>query len=347
MSTIGEDTDGQLPPVFAGFSTLPMEIRVIIWSLAMPHVPKGRTIEVAVCHDLQSVKHSCHLETGKFCGSYSSCVAYLDGHPFSEVDIITDGYFALDPDFPLVDLGGSAVEDQLQALSLLCRESRDTVCKQYSQTIRVHREMWRAGVRTRTVRYDPGSDVLIIQNINHLNSSHGDQQTTGMPVHEATSAEATTAFPKHTPASATFRQTLSTFQNVAFRYASLDVLSDALEPGQVDSEVVPIANDDIVRLMTFMSSMKSCYLWLDSTCWPEVQMSGLSRVEDLAIFSDMLSFEQLIISEDADQILQLYKHRVERVRAHTGESAESWYPNPQDLDHMGCYVPNSWLEFID
>ncbi|CAH0052321.1 unnamed protein product [Clonostachys solani] len=331
MSTTKENTDGQMPPGFFGFSKLPGEIRVMIWSLAMPRVPEGRTIEVAVYYDHQSIKHSCHMKTGKFCDDHGSCPEYIDGQLFHEVDTIVDGYFALDPDFPFLNLGGRAVEDQFQALNLVCRESRDAVYKRYPQTMRVHREKWYAGVDTRTVRYDPGSDILIIQNINYLSSEPG------------------TSFPQHTPPFATFRQTLSTFQNVAFRYANLDVLSDRPdgELGQEDPEVKSIPDTDIIRLMTFMASMKTCYLWLDSMCWPEVQMTGLSRVEDLVIFSEMLSYEQLIISEAADGILELYKHRVESARNHRGGSDELRYPNPQDLDHMGCYLPTSWLEFID
>jgi hypothetical protein len=127
------------------------------------------------------------------------------------------------------------------------------------------------------------------------------------------------------------------------------VLSDRPdgELDQEDPEVKPIPNIDIIRLMTFMASMKTCYLWLDSMCWPEVQMTGLSRVEDLAIFGEMLFYEQLIVSEAADEILEQYKHRVEVARDHRGRSAELWYPDPQDLDHMGCYLPTSWLEFTD
>uniref|UniRef100_A0A8H7N3G5 2EXR domain-containing protein n=1 Tax=Bionectria ochroleuca TaxID=29856 RepID=A0A8H7N3G5_BIOOC len=349
MPPTKESIDDQLPPAFTGFSKLPFEIRVMIWSLAMPRVPEGRTIEVAVYYDRQSTKHSCHIKTGKFCDCHSSCPEYIDGQPFHEVDTVADGYFALDPDFPLLVLGGRAVEDQLQALSLVCRESCDTVYKRYPQTMRVHREKWYAGVDTRTVRFDPGSDILIIQNISHARSYCVDQRITGIPVDDATSSEPATAFPQHSPPFATFRQVLSTFQNVAFRYANLDVLSDRPD-GEIDPEdpeVKPIPNIDIIRFMTFMASMKSCYLWLDSMCWPEVQMTGLSRVEDLVIFGEMLFYEQLIVSEAADEILEQYKQRVVSTRDHRGRSAELWYPDPQDLDHMGCYLPTSWLEFAD
>ncbi|CAG9981093.1 unnamed protein product [Clonostachys byssicola] len=350
MPLTTESMDDQLPPVFDVFSELPGEIRLMIWSLVMPpRVPEGRTIEVAVYYDHQSTKHSCHMKTGKFCDNYSSCPEYIDGQPFHEVDTVVDGYFALDPDFPLLVLGGRAVEDQLRTMSLVCRESYDLVCKQYPQTMRIHRDKWHAGVDTRTVRYNPDSDVLIIQNIDYARSYCVDQRITEMPADEATNPEPGTAFPRHTAPFAPFRQTLSTFQNVAFRYANPDVLADRLfgGPGQEDPEPNFIPNIEIIRLMTFMASMKNCYLWLDSICWPEVQINGRSKVEDLAIFGEMLFFEQLIVTEGADEILEQYKNRVESARDHRGRSAELWYPSPQDLDHMGCYLPLGWLESTD
>ncbi|CAI6086945.1 unnamed protein product [Clonostachys chloroleuca] len=329
---------------FTIFSQLPPELQTHIWYLAIP-VFDNRQIRMAIHYKASVTKHSCYAETRRFCGRHGTCERPVEDTPWKPAVCMIDGYFALSPDFPGMNMAFRAL---LLNFQLACREACKMVRKQYSSAMKVYEEKWHPGVRFRILRCDPANDVLIVMNAHSELDTHvppGQEQYAPSNISTLTAQER--KFPQDRQQFDNFRRVLSSFKNAAFRHVDEVLLRTlSFDPPPPGRSLSPVAGNDLEILSLYMESRENFYLWMDPDSFPEVQISGRKRIEDLAMFRDRESGNSVVMYHDAMAVLNSYRAGAEAARRHYISTAEHWTPKPRDIEKVGCYIPASWLGLI-
>ncbi|UNI19385.1 hypothetical protein JDV02_005570 [Purpureocillium takamizusanense] len=247
-------------PLFTPFRRLPPELRLKIWKHALAIATAGRMIRVAVCHELQVMMHACVTGDGQFCGNHGHCPRYVQGASLDCSNCMADGYFCSHDAFPEPE--DPASREALQSLCLACRESRGVVTSSpYARQLRVYRRCWHPEVQSKLVRSDPASDTLLVLDVPDMSRGH----RPATPSDESLAREATPSQPKDFPGDQylfrRFRDALSSFERVAFRYEGLQ---------RTDRRNEFVTTPDFAGLLFFLDSMKALYAWPDPRFWADV-----------------------------------------------------------------------------
>ncbi|CAH0044781.1 unnamed protein product [Clonostachys solani] len=332
---------------FTIFTQLPPELQTQIWHAAIPPLD-DRQIRVAIHYKASVTKHSCYVETGQFCGRHGTCERPVDeDNPWEGAFCMTDGYFALAPDFSGMN---SPFRKLLCTLQLACRGSCQVVRQRYPAVMRIYAEKWHPGVRVRSLRCDPANDVLIVMNASSETDTHvrpGQEQHASSNISTLTQTQER-KFPRDRQQFRNFRRVLSSFERAAFRHVDEELLRtlsiDPPAPG--GPSLSPVTGDDLQTLSLYMESMGNFYLWLDPDSFPEVQISGRKRIEDISIFSEGDSGNPGLIYDQSMAVLDSYKISAKAARDHYVATADHWTPKPRDIDKVGCYIPAMWVGLI-
>ncbi|KAK8027433.1 hypothetical protein PG991_004489 [Apiospora marii] len=243
----------------------------------------------------------------------------------------------------------------LRSLGSACRESRDIVTRAYPESLRV----WEYGGprfiarrsprRSRQVRCNPATDILVIASMPDYSSLHptedGPDQRLGTNFRDARIAR---QFLRRPEEFRHFRKVISSFQRVALDYVGiraddLDFDSDGendYRDIQTDLEEV-IRTPDTAMLLFWFESLRQLSLWPNPRWWPEVSGDRI-WVDDVR----MLSMDYESLGDDID-LLNDYR-RYARIQHHHAAADEGlhWIARPKPLpsSKMGCYVPSAWLK---
>ncbi|CAG9983263.1 unnamed protein product [Clonostachys byssicola] len=329
---------------FTIFSRLPSELQSHIWYWAIPRLEK-RQIRMAIHYKASVTRHSCYVQTGRFCGRHGTCERSVEDTPWKPAVCMTDGYFALTPDFPEVSVAFRAL---LLNLQLACRDACKVFRKQYSAAMRVYEEKWRPGVRFRILRCDPANDVLVVMNANSELDTHvppGEEQH--VPSNISTLETQERNFPQDREQFENFRRVLSSFKNAAFRYVDEHLLRTlSFDPPPPGGSLSPVPSHDLEILSLYMESRENFYLWVDPDSFPEVLIHGRQRIEDLAMFRDQESGNAVVMYHDAMAVLNSYMASAKAARRQYIATADHWMPMPRDIEKVGCYIPASWVGLL-
>ncbi|VUC21580.1 unnamed protein product [Clonostachys rosea] len=263
---------------FTKFPQLPADVQTRIWHMAIPSMD-DRELQVAVHFQTSVTKHSCHVETGQFCGRHDTCERSVEGSPSAGAVCMTDGYFAISPDFPDPVL---PPQELLCTLQLTCREARRVVHKRYPEVIKLYAGKWHPGVRVLTLRCDPAHDTLVIMNATSETGTHAQPNPEEQSSPNISTLTQERHFPQDRQQFNNFRQVLSSFRKCAFRHVDEHYLRrNAFDLPPIGESIVPVKPRDLETLSLRMESREKFYLWLYPGSFPGVEEP--TRIELLSV----------------------------------------------------------------
>ncbi|KAK8056017.1 hypothetical protein PG993_001244 [Apiospora rasikravindrae] len=357
----------KIAAAFPRFSHLPTELRAEIWLQAMPN--NRRILRLAIHHRTYSTMHSCVTVGGHFCGRHSCCPQYTEGRSSHIGVCMADGFFAVSKDDEDPEDDATVSKALLRSLGSVCRESRDAVVRAYPETLRVYahwdprsaaHDGW--GLcrrRSRLVRCNPATDILVITSVPEYSSLHPaddgwDQRLRIDPNY----ARIARQFPHDPDAFRHFRRIISSFQHVSLDYVGsragvldggnsdwgADETYDSHGGGghyrQPEEEV--FSGSETVHLLFWFESLRQLSLWPNPKWWPEVLFWDRVWVDDVGKLSS--DYEELGDALDLSSDYGRYA-RVQQDHAAADEHGH-WVARPKPLppSKMGCYVPSAWLK---
>jgi hypothetical protein len=144
---------------------LPLEVKQLIWHHALDNATVGRIIHVSLdFHSITTFHYCLSSRPKKFCGERENCTAKVKRHETKKPSQnMSDGYFNVTIWFPEPETAHTATA--MLNLGLSCQEARQVLIKRYPKALRVYEKEWSQGVKSRLVRCNPATDMLVITRI--------------------------------------------------------------------------------------------------------------------------------------------------------------------------------------
>lgn len=270
---------------------------------------------------------------------------------------MSDGFFYCTIWFP--DLEPTHTAATMLKLSLSCREARQVIVKRYPKIMRVCKEGWSPGVKSRLVRCNPAVDTLVItavvefQLIYPYETMPGSDHfyKNGLKSHKEW-------FPNDTKLFAEFRDLISSWETLAFYYVRRPTLitdppkyyhrtrhwspnAHLIEGDPWDFEpwnhVNPRPSDYmhdslmLMALVSYFKSLKRFLAWPHPKFWPELR-KGAIVIDDVRNISlpegsEMPKYVETLI-EDVSGFAKSYNCSARIHNAHFMDSDENWAVKP-------------------
>lgn len=221
MSTTTQESG---PQSFRKFPSLPLEVRQLIWQHALDNATIGRIIHISLIYHSIATCHYCLSSPSKeFCGERENCAAKVKRHETKKYSQnMSDAFFYSTIWFPAPETAHTALG--MLKLSLCCREARLVLVKRYPKTMRVYEEAWNQGVRSRLVRCNPATDMLVITNIAHEKLIFPYETMTGDYFYKIGLKIQKEEYPNDARLFAEFRDLVSSWENLAYYYSGSPTL---------------------------------------------------------------------------------------------------------------------------
>lgn len=136
---------------------------------------------------------------------------------------MSDGYFSVSIWFP--DPEPTHTVAAMSRLSLSCHEARQVIVKRYPKIMRVYKEGWSPGVKSRLVRCNSAIDTLVITRIAEFQLIFAYETMPGSDYFYKTGLKTQKEwFPNDAKLFAEFRDMISSWETVAFYYSGSPTL---------------------------------------------------------------------------------------------------------------------------
>lgn len=288
---------------------------------------------------------------------------------------MSDAFFCSTIWFPEPETAHTAIG--MLKLSLCCRQARQVLVKRYPQTMRVYEKAWKQGVRSRLVRCNPATDMLVITNITHEHLIFPYETMPGSDFFYKIGLKMQKeGYPNDAKLFAKFRDLVSSWENLAYYYAGIPTLvtdppryndetnswshAHLIEGDPVDFEPFKDANPRpseymfghlmFTEFVPYLQSLKRLFAWPHPKYWPELRKDAIVIDDVRAIkFSKDTEMPKHVkrLIEDAKSFLKWYRKSAKDHNALFMDSDEHWAIRAKPAMRVGSFVAPDWVGSSD